>query len=100
MKPIAVMKGSAGTPLILYSAGMPEELAEEAQDFGVHAVFEKPVSNARAGGGCARRGCQPVPPVRKPTMWCGWTIPHPVQSRKRDTAISRSPPHPSGMSAR
>jgi DNA-binding NtrC family response regulator len=44
---LAAIKGAApGTPLILYW-GMTEELAEEARDFGVRAVLEKPVSNAR-----------------------------------------------------
>jgi DNA-binding NtrC family response regulator len=42
---LAAIKGSApGTPLILYSGGMTEEIAEEARDFGVHAVLEKPTS--------------------------------------------------------
>jgi DNA-binding NtrC family response regulator len=45
---LAAIKGSAPrTPLILYSGGMTDELAEEARDFGVLAVLEKPVSNAR-----------------------------------------------------
>jgi DNA-binding NtrC family response regulator len=36
-----------GTSLILYSGGMTSELAAEAQEFGVRALLEKPVSAER-----------------------------------------------------
>jgi DNA-binding NtrC family response regulator len=45
---LAAIRGTApSTSLILYSGGMTDELAEEAREFGVRAVLEKPVSAER-----------------------------------------------------
>jgi DNA-binding NtrC family response regulator len=45
---LTAIKGSApSTPLILYSGAMTDTIAEEARNFGVRALLEKPVSNAR-----------------------------------------------------
>jgi|RhiMetdeSRZDD1v2_1073273.scaffolds.fasta_scaffold118378_3 DNA-binding NtrC family response regulator len=45
---LAAIRGAApGTSLILYSGGMTDELAEEAREYGVRAVLEKPVSAER-----------------------------------------------------
>jgi two-component system C4-dicarboxylate transport response regulator DctD/two-component system response regulator AauR len=45
---LAAIRGAApGTPLILYSGGMTDELAERASEFDVRALLEKPVSAER-----------------------------------------------------
>src|SRR5215831_9974147 len=45
---LAALRGAyPDAPLILYSASMTPELAGQAQDFGVAAVLEKPVSPGR-----------------------------------------------------
>ncbi len=45
---LAAIRGATpGTSLILYSGGMTDMLAEEAREFGVRAVLEKPVSAER-----------------------------------------------------
>jgi DNA-binding NtrC family response regulator len=64
---LAAMRGAMPTtPLILYSGDITETIREQAKDFGVYAVLEKPISLAhvdvvRSAVGKAPQVDQPSP---------------------------------------